>query len=733
MDDSLTCRSAPQSVTLEGHIEKVTFYNPQNQFAIVRLQVTGADNLVTVLGLLPRPLAGSALRITGTWETHARYGQQLRIITAEIVLPATIDGIRHYLASGVVKGVGPRTIARLVNHFREETLAVIENAPARLAEVKGIGSQTAQRIAEVWRSEHAFRSLVRFLQENDLNTLYASRIFSAYGAESISVLQNEPLRLTRDFPRIGFTIADAVMQHSGVPFDDPRRIQACILHLLNESLDDGNTFVPATDLVERCAHLLKIDADAVTTACRNLAESNEVVMEDRQNDPLAPAVYLTALHRAENTIAARIKALLSFPVRPPEMDRDRIAAQVLARLAIALSPGQTAVIANIFAFRIAIVTGGPGTGKTTLIRSIAAVFASLGKQIVLAAPTGRAARRLAEVTGHQACTIHRLLGYNPLEDGFEHNPDNPLQADVVIIDEASMVDTLLMAQLLQAVHVSSRLILVGDVFQLPSVGPGNVLTDLIRSQAIRTFELTEIFRQGRESAIILNAHRVRRGVQPLTAPSDFSGRTTDFYFFEQERPEAVLKSIVELCRHEVPRHFALDPINAIQVLTPMHKGVVGTINLNRVLQENLNPDPKGIWIGGRSFKPGDKVMHLKNDYRKEVYNGDSGLLRDIDQHKEIASVDYDGRIVEYDFAELEEIGPAYAVTVHKSQGAEYPAVIMPVVTQHFVMLQRNLLYTAITRGKHLVVLIGTRKALDIALQNDRPRQRLTGLTDRLIH
>jgi exodeoxyribonuclease V alpha subunit len=729
----MTRRSAPPAITLEGHIEKVTFYNRVSQFTIARLQVTGTDNLVTVLGPLPHPYPGSTLRITGTWETHARYGRQLRIVTAEMVLPSTIDGIRQYLASGFVKGVGPRTIARLVNHFQGETLAVIENAPARLGEVKGIGRQTAQRISEAWRTEHAFRGLVRFLEENSVNTLYAGRIFAAYGAKSISVLQNEPLRLVHDFPRIGFTIADAVMQHSGVPFDDPRRVESCILHLLSESLNDGSTFVPATDLAARCRLVFKIDEDPIAIACRNLAEADEVVIEDRSVDPPQQTVYLAVLHRAESTIAARIKALLSFPVRPPEMDRDRIAAQVLARLAIALSSEQTAVIADIFAYRVAIVTGGPGTGKTTLIRSITAVFESLGKQIVLAAPTGKAARRLAQITGRKAQTIHRLLGYNPVEDGFEHNADNPLQTDVVIVDETSMVDTLLMAQLLQAIHVSSRLILVGDVFQLPSVGAGNVLADLIRSQAIRTFELNEIFRQDRESAIILNAHRVRRGAQPVIAPSDFYGQTTDFYFFEEQRLEAVLESTVDLCRRRVPEHFALDPINDIQVLTPMHKGVVGTINLNRVLQERLNPQPEGLRIGGRSFKPGDKVMHLKNNYRKDVYNGDSGILRNIDLRKEIAAVDYDGRIVEYDFTELEEIGPAYAVTVHKSQGAEYPAVIMPIVSQHFVMLQRNLLYTAITRGKQLVVLIGTRKALDIALQNDRPRQRLSGLTDRLIH
>ena len=728
----MTRNSAPQPVSLEGRIEKVTFYNPENRFGIARVQVAGSDERVTVLGLLPHPQAGSALRISGIWECHARYGQQLRILTAEPLLPATIDGIRQYLASGFVKGVGPRTIARLVNYFQEETLAVIETAPERLCEVKGIGRQIARRISEAWQNEHVLRHLIRFLQENGVNALFAARIFATYGAESLAVLQDDPLRLARDFPRIGFTIADAVMRHSGVPADDAGRVQACILHLLNESRDDGHTFVPATELAKRCRLAFDIDAEPVEAACRNLAEANEVVLEEPPGASPQPAVYLMALHRAESTIAARIKALLSFPVRAPEMDRDRIAAQVLARLAIALSPEQTAVIANIFSFRAAIVTGGPGTGKTTLIRSITAVFESLGKQILLAAPTGRAARRLSQVTGRKAHTIHRLLKYSPAQDEFEHDRDNPLQADVVIIDEASMIDTVLMAHLLEAVHVSSRLILVGDVFQLPSVGAGNVLADLIRAQTIKTFELNEIFRQDRESAIIVTAHSVRRGARPQNTPADFSGPATDFYFFEEESPTAVLERIVELCRREVPERFGLDPVNDIQVLTPMHKGLVGTINLNRILQERLNPRPEKIRIGGRSFKPGDKVMHLKNNYRKEVYNGDSGILRVIDTKKEIAAVDYDGRTVEYDFTELEEIGPAYAVTVHKSQGAEYPAVIMPLVTQHFVMLQRNLLYTAITRGKQLVVLIGTRKALDSALQNDRPRQRLSGLSDRLI-
>jgi exodeoxyribonuclease V alpha subunit len=731
LNDFAMPHEALQTVSLEGHIEKITFYNPENQFAILRFRVAVTDNLVTVLGHLPRPRPGTEMRITGSWETHKRYGQQLRLVSVKTVLPASIEGIRQYLSTGFVKGVGPKMIGQLVDHFKEETLNVIENDPLKLCEVKGIGDKTARRIASAWKNEHVIRSLINFLQAIDLSPAFASRIHAVYGDESLEILNNDPYRLVHDLPRIGFGIADAVMQHAGTLPDDPRRVQACVLHKLRETAEDGNTFIAATDLVHRCRQDFGIESGPVFAAMEELAATSDVILEDLPVDPADRAVYLPALHWAESGIANRLKILLSLPTGPTDLDREHIAAQVLKQLAIALSPEQTSVIANIFSYRVAIITGGPGTGKTTLIRALTAVFDSLGKRILLGAPTGRAARRLSEITRRNAHTIHKLLGYNPIEDDFEHDRDSPLQAEVVIIDEASMVDTVLMNNLLQAVHVTSRLILVGDVFQLPSVGPGTVLADLIRSKTIQTFELTDVYRQSRESAIILNAHRVRRGEQPEIPPIVFPEQVSDFYFFEEHRPEVVVELIIDLCCSKIPAHFGLDAKSDIQVLTPMHKGIVGTMNLNRALQLRLNPHPVEIRFAGQSFKPGDKVMHLKNNYRKDVYNGDSGIIFDIDVKNEIVAVDYDDRIVEYIRTELEDISLAYAITVHKSQGSEYPAIIMPVMTQHFVMLQRNLLYTAITRAKQMVFLVGTRKALGIALANIRPRQRLSGLADRL--
>ena len=720
-----------QTVSFEGYVERITFHNPETQFCILRFRVAKTDNLVTVIGHLPRPRPGTEMGITGCWETHKQYGQQLRLVSTRTIQPTTTDGIRRYLSSNFVKGVGPKLIESLIGHFKENTLKVIENDPHRLSEVKGIGKKTAERMAHAWRNDHTIRSLIDFMQAIDLSPAYASRIYSIYGDDSLEILYNDPYRLVHDLPRIGFSIADAIMQHGGMSPDDPQRVEACVLHTLRAAAEDGNTYLSKMDMESRCRKAYNIESGPIEDAVQKLSAAEEIVLEDGLVSPPDQAVYLQALLGAESGVANRLQTLLSLPVQPYTIDRKYIAEKVLRHMAINLSPDQTNVIANIFAYRVAIITGGPGTGKTTLIRAITAVFDSLGNNILLAAPTGRAARRLSELTRRKAQTIHKLLGFNPLEKHFEHNLDNPLQADVIIIDEASMVDTIMMNHLLHAIHVTSRLILVGDVFQLPSVGPGNVLADLIRSKVIQTFELTNIYRQSRESAIILNAHRVRRGKLPEIPPIEVPEDVSDFYFFDEHQPEKVVKLIIELCSNQIPARFGLDPKNDVQVLTPMHKGIVGTINLNRAIQLRLNQHTVAIRAAGQSFKMGDKVMHLKNNYHKDVYNGDSGIIDDIDLQNQIVSVDYDGRIVDYSHAELEDLSLAYAITVHKSQGSEYPAIIMPIMTQHYIMLQRNLLYTAITRGKQLVVLVGTRKALGIALSNIKPRMRLSGLTKRL--
>jgi exodeoxyribonuclease V alpha subunit len=726
----MTITDTSNAATLEGHIERVTFYNKENHFAIARFRTDKTNTLVTVLGTLPQLSPGEALRVTGNWETHARYGQQLRITSVETVLPATVEGIKSYLASGFIKGVGPKTVRRLVDHFKEKTLAVIENSPESLSEVQGIGRETALRISAAWESHHVLRRLMQFLQENGINTSYGAKIFKAYGTAAIDILCNDPLRVAHDIPGIGFLVADTILQNTGAAPNDPIRIQACVLHVLEQQTDAGHIYTLVDHLIDRCEQLFKIEAGDALSAVKQLHAANELVIEAPDASP-EQAVYLKPLHAAESGIAGRLKALLTFPVQEAGPDRERITREVLRKLAIQLSTEQLQVLEHIFSHRVAIITGGPGTGKTTLIRSITALFDSLGKNIVLGAPTGRAAKRLAQVTGREASTIHRLLKFNLNDNTFERNRDNPIAADVVIIDEASMVDTFLMFHLLNAIHITSRLILVGDVFQLPSVGPGNVLSDLIQSQTIQTFELKEIFRQARTSPIIANAHRVRKGETIDIQRVDHLEEPSDFYFVEQYQPDRVVNTIVELCTRKIPQRFSFDPIHGIQVLTPMHKGPVGTINLNRILQEHLNPNPGMIQTAGHNLKLGDKVMHLKNNYQKEVFNGDTGTISDIDLKNKTVSIDFDDKTIDYDFTELEELSLAYAITVHKSQGSEYPAVIVPILTQHFAMLQRNLLYTAITRGEKLVVLIGTPKALTIAIDNDRPRQRASSLAHRL--
>jgi len=717
--------------TLEGHLERITYYNQDNHFTIAKLRTAGVDQPVTVLGHMPDPNTGEALRVTGSWQTHPKYGQQLRITAFETVLPATVEGIKDYLASGFIKGVGPKTVSRMVNHFGKQTLAVIESEPNRLTEVKGIGAETVTRITGAWKKHHHLRQVIQYLQENDLKTSHAAKISKQYGSDTMDVLRDDPFRLAHDFPGFGFFIADTLMQKAGIAADDPERVQACALHILRRYVDEGNAYTRRDQLIERCEHLFGIESQTAQYAIDNLVAAREVVLDTDPAEPEKQAIYLNALFTAEAGIAVRMNALLSHPTAEHGPDRNHIISEVLHKLAIELPPEQLEILESIFSHRTAIITGGPGTGKTTLIRSITAIYESLGKQVILGAPTGRAARRLSEVSRKEAGTIHKILGLSPGEETAEWNRDHPLQADVFIIDEASMIDTFLMFHLINAIHITSRLILVGDVFQLPAVGPGNVLADLIQSRAIPTYELKKIFRQARESRIIRNAHRIRLGDPPIFERAEAFPELSDFYFVEQQQPEAAAEMIVDLCLRKIPERFSFDPVRDIQILTPMHKGVVGTLHLNQLLQEHLNPNPITLRRSGRSFKPDDKVMHLINNYHKEIFNGDSGTICDIDLKNEIVSVSYDSGIIDYEFSELDEISLAYAITVHKAQGSEYPAVIVPIMTQHFAMLQRNLLYTAITRGKQLVVVIGTQKALGIALKNNRPQQRLSGLFHRL--
>ncbi len=718
-------------LTIEGHLEHITYFNEDTHYTIARLKPAGLTAAVTVVGYLAGVSLGETIKINGRWETHPKFGQQLKIDSFEVTLPAGIDGIRTYLGSGIVKGIGPSLAARMVKAFGAQTLEIIEGHPERLVEVDGIGESKAALIQSAWSKHHALRGLMQFLQKMGIQTSYCAKIFKKYGPDAVTLIQEDPYVLADDFPGAGFLIADTIARKQGVENEDPERVRACILHLIMQNAEDGHTFAESENLFSRCENQFQISPMAIEIAIDELIEANVIIVEPMADDPWTSAVYMKELYLAESGLAERLQAMLSVPVDPVEIEAPSIAREVHQKLAINLSTEQLQVLEKVFSHHIAIITGGPGTGKTTLLRSISTVFQAQGRRLLLAAPTGRAARRLAEVTRRKASTIHRLLGYNFTDNGFMRNRDNPLDADAVIIDEASMVDTVLMYNLLAAVPLSARLVLVGDVFQLPSVGPGNVLADMIDSGCIPVFYLNRIFRQDRESAIIINAHRVREGELPDFPDSTEIDDLSDFYFIEQGDPDRAAARIVELCCEKLPAEFGLDPVNDIQVLTPMHKGTVGTINLNSLLQKVLNRQPVDMKTTGISFKSGDKVMHLKNNYQKEVYNGDIGIVDRIDNQKAELAVNYYGKTVSYDFDELDEMTMAYAISIHKSQGSEYPAVIVPLMTQHYVLLQRNLLYTAMTRGKKLVILIGTRKALNIALKNDKSHRRLSRLAARL--
>jgi exodeoxyribonuclease V alpha subunit len=718
-------------IKIEGHLERITYQNEENHYTIARLSTGKPKNMITVVGFMAGISPGQTLRLSGNWETHPRYGQQFKIITFEVTLPETVDGIKKYLETGIIKGIGPLIAGRLVSRFGSETLEIIEKKPEKLIEINGIGKTKAKLIEAAWKDHHVIRELMQFLQSIGIKGSYSGRILKEYGEEAIDILKTDPYRLAEDIPGIGFIIADTISQKEGVSPNDPKRVKACINHLIEQAANEGHTFIPEGMVLDQCHQTFRIDMEDTKTALDNLEKQGILITEESGEEEPGRAVYSKELFLAEKGIANRFKTLLSVPAKSPDMDPEQLTQEILKKLALKPSSEQLDVLEQILAFRAAVITGGPGTGKTTLIRSVNAILEATGRVVALAAPTGRAAKRLSEVVRRDAKTIHRLLRFNFKESHFEVNQNNPIDADVIIIDEASMVDTVLMFHLLNAVPATSKLILVGDVFQLPSVGPGNVLSDIIRSEAIPVFYLTEIFRQAQESPIIMNAHLVRRGESPDLNFENTNNELKEFYFINQSDPNTVVETIVKLCAESIPKRFSLDPVRDIQVLTPMHKGVAGTINLNQVLQKALNRNSDQAEILGGIYKTGDKVMHLKNNYLKDVFNGDIGTISGVDRETNQVQVDYEGRVVVYEPEEMHELSLAYAISVHKSQGSEYPAIIVPLMTQHYIMLQRNLLYTAMTRGKKLVILIGTRKAFAIALNNDKPRKRFSGLMKKI--
>ena len=723
-------------ITIKGTLTRITFRNEENHYTIARVKVHGTREPIVVVGHMAGIAPGETLSLVGAWVTHVKYGEQFKVESFDVVLPATVGGIKKYLGSGIIKGIGKTMADKIVERFQERSLDIIENEPHRLLEIQGIGKAKADFITKAWDSHHAIRKVMQFLQHNGIGISHAAAILNFYGSNALDILKKNPYRISRDIPEAGFEVADTIALKAGVKRDDPDRIKACIIYLLLKWEADGHVFAPRSQLLKQCSQMTSALEACLWDALNALEKSSEIVIEkalepEETGDAVQTdeRIYIKRLHRAEEGIGRRIRAMLSIGAPAFEMDDAAIEQEVLFRLALKLSDEQMAVVKEILTHRVVVITGGPGTGKTTLVRSVCSIFMKLRQKVLLAAPTGRAARRLAEVTGRKAFTLHKILLYDPDDASFGRNINNPLDIDVMIVDESSMVDTMLMYHLVQAIPVNSVLILVGDIFQLPSVGPGNVLSDIIRSGAVKVFSLTRIFRQAEQSPIIRNAHCIRNGQMPcLDRHKDDKG-LSEFYFIENNDPDRVVKTILNLCCGRIKKAFS--HVDEIQVLTPMHRGETGTINLNQQLQAVLNKTPGGINAGGMTFKTGDKVMHLKNNYQKDVFNGDIGVVDEVVTSENRLVVNFDGRLVDYDIMELDELTLAYAVSVHKSQGSEYSAVVIAITTMHYPLLQRNLLYTAMTRGKHLVILVGSRRAVEIALHNNKTDYRLSGLSYRI--
>ncbi len=710
---------------LEGNIESVIYTSGETGYTVARVKATGGK-LVTVVGTLLSPVPGEKISMKGCWDIHPRFGRQFKIHEYKTSAPATVQGIERYLGSGLVPGIGRVMAGRIVKKFGAETLDVLENESKKLLQVEGIGRMRIEMIRKAWEEQKEIRQVMIFLQSFGISPVLAGKIYKQYGDHSISIVRENPYRLSVDVFGIGFITADKLAEELGIARDSGARAEAGVLHVLRQCVDEGHVYYPRVPLIQRCQKLLEVDREIISRAVESLAADGKVVLDRLKGFPdRDESVYLPPYYTSEKGVALSISRLLDHPRSVQAIDTDKALAWVQQRLAITLAEKQIEAVKSAMENKLSVITGGPGTGKTTIINALLSILSRAHITALLAAPTGRAAKRMAEATGHEARTIHRLLEFTPRAGGFKRNENDPLNCDFLILDESSMIDIVLMHHLLKAAPREASLLLVGDAMQLPSVGAGNVLKDIIASGRIHVVELTEIFRQARESRIVSNAHRINMGLMPDSEPEG------DFFFIRQEDPEKILNLILELAGERIPRKFHLDPIDHIQVLSPMHRGIVGVENLNRVLQERLNPGGGGIVRGEKRFRMLDKVMQIRNNYDKEVYNGDIGRIDGIEEESRKVTVSFDGRKVSYNFSELDEITLAYAVSVHKSQGSEYPAVIIPVVTQHYMLLQRNLIYTAVSRGKRLVVMIGTKKALAIALKNNKVERRYTCLRERL--
>ena len=742
-------------------VERITYQNPENGYTVLKCAVKNEKDLVTVVGNLLDVSVGSVLLIDGNWKVDSKYGRQFTAQSWEETLPATVFGIEKYLGSGLIKGVGPKFAGRIVRKFGTETIDIIENDIERLHEVEGIGQKRIEKIHESWERQKEIKNVMLFLQGHGVSTSFAAKIYRQYGNDSIAKMKENPYCLADDIWGIGFKTADSIAQKLGFEKNAQVRVRSGILYTLSNLADEGHVFAKKDQLVKTAQELLEAEEQTVSNVIEQMVEAQDLIaqnvvlqsaglqdtsLQSAKSQEMAlsddsgsfQALYLPAFCYAETGTAAKLKRLMDAPAS------DRLWQQLTAarkktgnnelsidvekiqqKVQMQYDEVQASAIRKAAISKIMVMTGGPGTGKTTTAQGIIAAYRAFGLKILLAAPTGRAAKRMSEATGMEAKTIHRLLEYKPPE-GYQKNEDNPLEGDVLIVDECSMIDIILMNSLLKAIPPGMRLILVGDIDQLPSVGAGNVLRDIIDSGVIPVVRLTRIFRQAQTSRIIMNAHRINEGKMPDIS----NGSNTDFFFMEQEDPEQAVTLITQLVTHKLSRYYQTPPTQ-IQVLTPMQRGVVGAANLNLALQEALNPDGEALRRSGLAFRTGDKVMQLRNNYDKEVFNGDIGMVSAVDVQERTLLVNFEGREIEYDVSELDELVHAYATTIHKAQGSEYPIVVMPVMMTHFVMLQRNLLYTGITRAKKILVLIGTKKALAYAVRNVTVTKRNTLLKERL--
>ena len=723
MEGLNTAASTPAD-GLSGLIERVTFHSEETGFAVLRVKVQGRRDLVTVIGSLPAVSAGEWLTAEGRWVRDREHGLQLKADFLKCSEPTSREGIEKYLGSGLIKGIGPVYAKKLVARFGEKVFDIIENTSARLEEIDGIGPGRRKKIREAWAEQRVVRDIMVFLHAHGVGTSRATRIYKTYGETAIETVRSNPYLLAQDIAGIGFATADQVARKLGIPADSLIRARAGLRHALLEAMNAGHCALPREELIEQTAGSLQVEIALVADALARLLLDNEVIEDRVTGDPL---IFLPTLQTAEIGIARRIHALAALPPSYPAIDVDKAIAWCEQKTGTVLATSQRAAIAEALARRVLVITGGPGVGKTTLVNSFLAILRAKKVACQLCAPTGRAARRLSETTGLEARTIHRLLEYQPA--GFARNESRPLDCDLLVVDEVSMVDVPLLHKLLRALPPRAHLLLVGDVDQLPSVGPGSALADLIASGAVPVVRLTEIFRQAASSRIIVNAHRINAGQMPEETAGE-----SDFYFVERDSAENISSTLVQMARDRIPAKLGCDPIRDIQILCPMNRGTLGARALNTLLQNALNPLRPGesaVDKFGWEFRLRDKVIQTANNYDKDVFNGDIGQIAGLDSNEREVLVRFDGREVVYDFGELDELSLAYAITIHKSQGSEFPVVLMPLAMQHFLLLQRNLVYTGLTRGKKLVVLVGEKKALGTAVRNVRTNTRHSGLLERL--